>query len=159
MAENLESQVGRLLLTHGKTICTAESCTGGLVAHRLTNVSGSSIYILGGVVAYANAVKQAILGVSEETLIAHGAVSEAVAGEMAVGARRLLGADIAISVTGIAGPSGGTAQKPVGLTYIGLADANGIYAVRQHIWSYDREGNKSASADAVFILIIEYLRK
>ncbi len=159
MAENLETQVGRLLLAQGKTICTAESCTGGLVGHRLTNVSGSSIYVLGGIIAYANALKQAVLGVSEDTLIAHGAVSEAVAGEMALGARRLLGAHIAVSITGIAGPSGGTIQKPVGLTYIGLADATGIYAVRQHIWSFDREGNKSASADATFMLIIEYLQK
>ncbi|MDX2074942.1 MAG: CinA family protein [bacterium] len=159
MQEKLETVVGQHLLAHHKTICTAESCTGGLVGHRLTNVSGSSIYMLGGIIAYANAIKQGVLGVSENTLIAHGAVSEAVAGEMALGAIRVLGADIAVSITGIAGPSGGTPEKPVGLTFIGLADKNGIYAVRQHIWSFDREGNKTASADAALSLIIEYLRK
>ena len=159
MQEKLETVVGQQLLAHHKTICTAESCTGGLVGHRLTNVSGSSIYMLGGVIAYANEIKQGVLGVSENTLITHGAVSEAVAGEMAVGAIRVLGADIAVSITGIAGPSGGTPEKPVGLTFIGLADKNGIYAVRQYIWSFDREGNKNASADAALSLIIEYLRK
>lgn len=158
MAEKLEIVVGTLLRDQNKTIGTAESCTGGLVAHLLTNISGSSAYVLGGVVAYANQIKQAVLGVQEKTLIAYGAVSEQVAGEMALGAIRLLGVDVAVSITGIAGPSGGTPEKPVGLTYIGLADRNGIYRVQQHIWSSDREGNKFASATAALELIIEYLR-
>ncbi len=158
MAEKLEIIVGTLLREQHKTIGTAESCTGGLVAHLLTNISGSSAYVLGGIIAYANEIKQGVLGVQEKTLIAHGAVSEQVAGEMALGAIRLLGVDIAVSITGIAGPSGGTPEKPVGLTYIGLADKGGIYQVQRHIWSSDREGNKLASANAAMNLVIEYLR-
>jgi len=159
MAEKLEIVVGTLLREQRKTIGTAESCTGGLVAHLLTNISGSSAYVLGGVIAYANEIKQGVLGVQEKTLITHGAVSEQVAGEMALGAIRLLGVDIAVSITGIAGPSGGTPEKPVGLTYIGLADKGGIYQVQRHIWSSDREGNKLASASAALSLVIEYLHR
>jgi len=159
MAEKLEIVVGTLLQEQRKTIGTAESCTGGLVAHLLTNISGSSAYVLGGVIAYANEIKQSVLGVQEKTLITHGAVSEQVAGEMALGAIRLLGVDIAVSITGIAGPSGGTPEKPVGLTYIGLADKGGIYQVQRHIWSSDREGNKLASASAALSLVIEYLHR
>ncbi|MCU0481081.1 MAG: CinA family protein [Anaerolineae bacterium] len=159
MTEKLEIIVGTLLRAQNKTIGTAESCTGGLVAHLLTNISGSSAYVLGGVVAYANAIKQHVLGVKEETLIHYGAVSEAVAGEMALGAIRILGVDVALSITGIAGPSGGTPEKPVGLVYIGLADKNGLYTVERHVWSYDREGNKQASASAALDLVIKYLRQ
>lgn len=159
MAEKLEIVVGTLLREQRKTIGTAESCTGGLVAHLLTNISGSSAYVLGGVIAYANEIKQGVLGVQEKTLITHGAVSEQVAGEMALGAIRLLRVDIAVSITGIAGPSGGTPEKPVGLTYIGLADKGGIYQVQRHIWSSDREGNKLASASAALSLVIEYLHR
>lgn len=159
MSEKSEIMVGTLLRAQNMTIGTAESCTGGLVAHMLTNIAGSSAYVLGGVVAYANSIKQHILGVREETLIQYGAVSEAVAGEMALGAIRLLGVDIALSITGIAGPTGGTPEKPVGLVYIGLANKTGLYTVEQHIWSYDREGNKQASANAALELVIKYLRK
>ena len=105
----------------GLTVAVAESCTGGLIAHRLTNVPGSSAYFLGGVVAYANEVKEGVLGVRSETLRRHGAVSQETALEMARGVRRLLGADIALSATGIAGPTGGTPEKPVGLVYVALA--------------------------------------
>lgn len=153
--ERIEAKIGEVLREKGWTLGSAESCTGGLIMHRLTNISGSSSYILGGVVAYSNAVKQALLRVRQGTLVAYGAVSEAVAGEMATGARTLLAVDWAVSVTGIAGPGGGTAEKPVGLTYIGLAGPNKLLIVQRHIWNSDREGNKEASADAALKLVYD----
>ena len=113
-SDALELRVGARLSASGKTVATAESCTGGLIAHRLTNVSGASDYVVGGVVAYSNAVKVALLGVREDFLASKGAVSEIVAREMAQGVRRRLDADFGVGVTGIAGPSGGTPEKPVG---------------------------------------------
>src|SRR5262249_30619327 len=136
----------------------AESCTGGLVAHRLTNIPGSSAYVLGGIVAYSNAVKESHLHVRRETLLAHGAVSEAVAAEMAAGARQALGVDVGVSITGIAGPSGGTPEKPVGLTYIGLSAPNYVKIVERHIWQGDREAIKAASADAALQLVLKILK-
>src|SRR5215207_10419508 len=115
MSQLLEAQVGELLNARGWTICAAESCTGGLIAHRLTNIAGSSNYVLGGIVSYSNEAKQKLLGVHEATLIAHGAVSEETAAEMVQGVRAVFDADVAVSITGIAGPGGGTAEKPVGL--------------------------------------------
>lgn len=156
--ENLETQVGALLRSMGWTICTAESCTGGLVAHRLTNVSGSSAYVSGGVVAYSNAIKQSILHVRQGTLIAHGAVSEQTAAEMATNARTIFGTNLAISVTGIAGPDGGSKEKPVGLTYIGLAGPGDKVSVSRHVWDGDREANKNASAEAALTLVLNLLR-
>ncbi|HXR07202.1 MAG TPA: competence/damage-inducible protein A, partial [Candidatus Acidoferrum sp.] len=123
--ESLESVVIGLLTSGKKTVAVAESCTGGFLAHRLTNVAGASAVFLGGVVAYSNAIKRDILGVRAETLRQHGAVSEAVAREMAEGARRLVGADYALAVTGIAGPGGGTPEKPVGTAYVGLSESKG----------------------------------
>lgn len=155
--ERLEARVGALLKAKGWTIGAAESCTGGLVLHRLTNIPGSSDYVLGGVVAYSNAVKQTLLGVQEATLSAHGAVSEQTAAEMATGARKALGVDVAVSITGIAGPGGGTPQKPVGLTYIGLAGRDNLLLVRRHVWPGDREAVKSASAEAALQLVLEVL--
>lgn len=157
MVKKLEAQVGEMLLACGYTICTAESCTGGLILHLLTNIAGSSTYVLGGVVAYSNQVKQSLLKVKQGTLIAHGAVSEQTASEMVIGARDLLRADVAISVTGIAGPDGGTASKPVGLTYIGLAAPGDIFIVRRHIWDGDREAIKKASAEAALRLVLDTL--
>lgn len=154
----LEEQVGLLLKARGATICTAESCTGGLIAHRLTNIAGSSAYVLGGVVAYDNRIKTELLHVREAILMAHGAVSEQTAHEMAVNARALFGADYALSVTGIAGPGGGTAEKPVGLTYIGIAAPDGV-TVERHVWSSDRVGNKTASADAALALLLRTLER
>ena len=130
--------------TQGWTIATAESCTGGLIASTLTDISGSSAVILGGVITYSNEAKQEILHVPQATLMAHGAVSEATAHAMAEGARKLFSTDVAVSVTGIAGPGGGTPEKPVGLVYIGIATAQGV-RVDQRIWLQDRLGNKSAS--------------
>src|SRR5215207_4159221 len=115
MSEFLEGRVGELLNARGWTVCAAESCTGGLVMHRLTNIPGSSKYVLGGIVSYSNEAKQKLLCVHESTLIAHGAVSEETAAEMVQGVRAVFDADVAVSITGIAGPGGGTAEKPVGL--------------------------------------------
>ncbi len=151
----LEAQVGTLMMTKGWTIGTAESCTGGLIMHRLTNIAGSSAYVLGGVVAYSNQVKQSQLQVRQGTLMAYGAVSEQVAGEMATGLKMLLHVDVAISVTGIAGPGGGTAEKPVGLTYIGVAGPKDALVVRRHVWNGDREAVKAASAEAALKLVLE----
>lgn len=133
-AVTLEETVGALLRERGLTVATAESCTGGLVAHRLTNVPGSSAYVRGGVVAYANDAKQRLLGVASTTLASHGAVSEEAAAEMAAGARQSLGADIAVSTTGIAGPDGGTPEKPVGTVCLGLSSADETLAARYQFW-------------------------
>ncbi len=123
-------QVGDGLCARGLTVAVAESCTGGLLGHRLTSVPGSSEWFRGGVIAYANDVKTGVLGVRTATLTAHGAVSGPVAREMAVGAMRLLRANIGIGVTGVAGPGGGTVRKPVGLVWIGLAAGGEVLARR-----------------------------
>jgi nicotinamide-nucleotide amidase len=130
----MEEVVGRLLREQGLTVATAESCTAGLVTHRLTNVPGSSQYVLGGVVGYANSAKMALLGVRRETLVAHGAVSDETAGEMAAGARRAFGASLGLSTTGVAGPDGGTPEKPVGTVYLGLAWEGGSVTRRYQLW-------------------------
>ncbi|MFN8622631.1 MAG: nicotinamide-nucleotide amidohydrolase family protein [Chloroflexota bacterium] len=152
----LAEQVAGRCLALGVTVVTAESCTGGLVGHCLTEIPGSSTWFLGGVIAYDNAVKAGVLGVPAATLAAHGAVSAQTAVAMAEGARRLLGASIAVSVTGIAGPGGGTEAKPVGLTYLAVADAAGD-AVQRHVWPYDRSGDKRASAAAAMALVLARL--
>ncbi len=152
----IEQQLGERLRQSGQTICTAESCTGGLIAHRLTNVAGSSAYVMGGVVVYSNEAKRRFVNVREETLIAHGAVSEETAAEMATGARQAFGTDYALSVTGIAGPGGATPDKPVGLTYIGLAGPDDLLIVECYIWQSSREGNKNASAEAALQLAWQY---
>ena len=126
--ESMEQVVGGLLRARGATLAAAESCTGGLIAERLTDVPGSSDYFLGGVVAYANVAKQALLGVPEALLDQHGAVSEPVARAMAESVRAHFGADIGLATTGISGPGGGTDAKPVGLVHIALADAAGTHA-------------------------------
>ena len=122
-SKKIEEVIIRLLARRKQTLALAESCTGGCIAHQLTNIPGASVVFLGGVVAYSNAVKGKFLGVRAKTLAAHGAVSEAVAREMAEGARKRFGADFGIGVTGIAGPSGGTKGKPVGTVFIALAGA------------------------------------
>jgi nicotinamide-nucleotide amidase len=155
--EPLEITVGRLLLKHHLTLATAESCTGGLIGHRLTNVPGSSDYFLGGIIAYANEVKERVLSVSQQTLETRGAVSAETAIEMARGARRILDTDVAVSATGIAGPGGGTLDKPVGLVYIALA-APDFERVERFVWNQDREGNKWESSEAALRLVLEYLR-
>jgi nicotinamide-nucleotide amidase len=150
--ESLEGVVGKLLREKGLTIATAESCTGGLVAATLVNVSGSSEYFKGSVVAYSNEVKEKVLGVKRETLEKYGAVSERTAKEMAVGVRELLKTDIGISTTGIAGPTGGTEEKPVGLTYFGIAFKDNVYVFKE-IFPFDRNQNRlSATYFALFQL-------
>lgn len=153
----LVEQTGAALIGRGATVVTAESCTGGLVAAALTAVGGSSRYTLGGIVAYGNEVKQRALGVDEKLLVAHGAVSAPVAQAMAAGARQVLGADYALSVTGIAGPGGGSPEKPVGLTFIGLAGPGDLLTARRFVWEGDRTFNRAASVDAALRLLLEAL--
>ncbi len=136
--DRLEEVVVKMLIAARKTIAVAESCTGGLIANRLTNVSGSSETFVNGLVTYSNESKVRLLGVGEETLKAHGAVSEKVAGEMADGARTRSRTDFALSTTGIAGPTGGTPEKPVGLVYIGFATPKQT-SVQCHLLLFDRE--------------------
>lgn len=143
----LEEVLGDLLRDHDATIAAAESATGGLIGHRLTGVSGSSDYFLGSIVAYANRVKQNMLGVEKDALREHGAVSEAVAVQMAAGTRDVLDATVGISTTGIAGPTGGTPDKPVGTVWVGYADASGAQA-RRYQFVEDRALNKELFASA-----------
>ncbi len=137
----LEEAVARILAGHRRTLATAESCTGGLIAHKLTNIPGSSLFFERGVVCYSNRSKVELLGVPKSCLQAHGAVSSETAMAMAEGVRRLAGTDYGLSTTGIAGPSGGSAEKPVGLVFIGYADAEGT-AFERHVFSGERWLNK-----------------
>jgi len=153
--EDLATIVGRLLRRSGKTIGFAESCTGGLVSAMLTDVPGSSEYFLGAVVTYANAAKENLLGVRQETLSAHGAVSAESAAEMARGARQRFDADLAMAITGIAGPDGGSLEKPVGTVFLALADRSGGETVKKRLFAGDRGVIRRASA----IHALELLRR
>lgn len=153
---SLASRLQRTAVARGLTVATAESCTGGLIGHTLTAIAGSSDYYRGGVISYSNELKRDLLGVSPESLERSGAVSEAVAAAMAVGARERLGVDVAVAVTGVAGPGGGTAEKPVGLTYVAVAGPAGS-VVRRHVWEADRTANKERSAAAALELLLELL--
>jgi PncC family amidohydrolase len=134
----LELEVARLLLTLGITIAVAESCTGGLICHRLTNISGSSDYLERGVVAYSNSAKIELLGVSSQVIDEHGAVSEMCVRAMANGIKQLAGTELGLSISGIAGPTGGTPEKPVGTVYMALA-------WKEHVqcWTYFFEGSRA----------------
>ena len=143
----LEDAVGSLLIKNRKTIATAESCTGGLIGDRLTNISGSSLYYKGGIVAYSNSVKEKTIGVKKETLDSAGSVSEETALEMARGIRNKLNADIGLSTTGIAGPKGGTKEKPVGLVYIAISYDRGEKVYRFVFTPY-RKTNKLMTSQA-----------
>ena len=154
--ETLEGTVGALLVQHGHTLAVAESCTGGLVSDQITNVPGSSRYLRSSVVAYHNDVKRHPLGVPTALLKRCGAVSAPVARAMAEGIRRLGQADIGLSVTGIAGPSGGTATKPVGLVYLGLADRGGAKTLRYQFFG-DRTGIKAQAAQTALDWLRRYL--
>ncbi len=140
-----EARIGPLLLARGWSLAVAESCTAGLLGYRITRVPGSSAYFVGGIIAYANAVKQRLLGVPASVLEIHGAVSEATVRYMALGARQATAADVALSISGIAGPGGGTRLKPVGTVWFGLATPAGVAARRVH-FPHDREGNRQAAA-------------
>lgn len=150
--DSLEAVIGRLLQEQGRTVATAESCTGGYVAHRLTNVAGSSAWVVGGVVSYANRVKENQLGVSPATIEEHGAVSRQTACEMASGIRTRLGADIGISTTGILGPGGGTEAKPVGTFWMGISTEARTVALRLRLGT-DRIRNKERASTAVLDLL------
>ena len=157
MTNTLETQIGSLLQDRGWKLALAESCTGGLVGNRVTDVPGSSVYFLGGVVSYSNQAKVNLLGVSWETLNSYGAVSRETVIEMARGTLKLMDADVAVSVSGIAGPGGGTAEKPVGTTWIGLAAKDGEWA---NVFQFrgDRVQNKIAAADAALQVLLDYLQ-
>jgi nicotinamide-nucleotide amidase len=155
--EELEAVIIRLLTDRKQTLAVAESCTGGCIAHRLTNVPGASAVLLAGLVTYGNAAKQKLLGVSAEMLAQHGAVSEPVARQMAEGARKQTGADYALSVTGIAGPGGGTAAKPVGTVYIALAGPFET-VVEPHVNPWDRETFKQVTAQQALDLLRRTVR-
>ncbi len=152
----LEEQVGNSLRQQGKTIALAESCTGGLIGHLLTQVPGSSDYLRGGVIAYSYQAKESILGVKKETLDTFGAVSEETAVEMASGARELFATDMAIAVTGIAGPSSDLSDKPVGLTWLAVRTHESTLT-ESHIWKGNRSENKQKSAEAALVLLLHSL--
>lgn len=156
MDKPIEAQIGEVLQACGWQLAAAESCTGGLISHRVTNIPGSSAYFLGGVTAYANEVKMGVLGVKEQTLIDHGAVSCETVAEMARGVCAKLAAEVGVSVSGIAGPSGGTSDKPVGLVWIGLATPTGVWTRSFH-FDGEREHVKAQAAEAALQFVSEYL--
>jgi PncC family amidohydrolase len=153
LSRALHEKTGKFLI-----LGAVESATGGSIADRITNVAGSSDYFMGAVVSYSNNIKSDIAGVSEASLLLHGAVSAEVACEMAEGGRKVLKADICVSTTGIAGPGGATADKPLGLFYIGLSTASGVTANR-HIFSGKREQIKQKAADTALALVNQYLQQ
>ena len=150
-------RTGKELRAAGLTIACAESCTGGLLTSMLTDVSGSSSYVMGSVVSYSNDVKARVLHVSEETLAVYGAVSEETAREMAQGVRKLIHADIGVGITGIAGPDGGSTEKPVGLVYIAVADQTHT-VVQKNNFHGTRFENKQAAVHKAFAMICDIIR-
>ena len=156
--ERIEERLVKLLIENGKKVSTAESCTGGLVAKRITSVAGSSACFDLGVVTYANEQKVKVLGVSEENLKNFGAVSEAVALEMSKGAKRISGADFALGITGLAGPGGATPDKPVGLVYISICGEN-IHKAEEFIFSGTRDEVREKASEEAIKLVIKELEK
>ena len=152
----VEEEVGRLLRHQGLTLGVVESATGGLISHRITDVSGSSDYYKGSITAYSNEIKIRVVGVRKDTIEKHGAVSHQVAEEMAAGGRKALNVDICLADTGIAGPIGGTPEKPVGLFYIGLSHQGGDFSQR-HYFTGSRQQNKKSAAEAALLWLKEYL--
>jgi len=152
----LEKEIGEILRQKGLTLGVVESATGGLISHLITNVPGSSDYYKGSVNSYSNEIKKKLIGVKAETLDSYGSVSPQVAEEMALGGRKVLGVDICLADTGIAGPGGDTEEKPVGLFYLGLAHKDGV-ETRKHIFLGDREENKRSAAEAALSWLKEYL--
>ena len=156
MNETIEQLIGNALRERGWRLAVAESCTGGLIGHRITNNSGSSTYYLGSITAYAYRAKVRLLRVSWDTLEKHGAVSEEAVKEMALGVRHALAADIGLSVSGIAGPTGGTPNKPVGYAWIGLSTPKGIWTL-QHNAGGNRIENKKEIAQTALEFLYQYL--
>jgi len=154
--DSVEEIVASLLAKYNKTIAVAESCTGGLMAHKLTNIPGISQYFERGIVSYSNRAKEELLKVNPDTLKKYGAVSEETAREMAMGIRNSSGTDIGVSITGIAGPSGGSPEKPVGLVYIGYSDSN-VCCAEKHIFSGNRTDIKERSVNCAFHLVRKML--
>ncbi|MCE5210498.1 MAG: competence/damage-inducible protein A [Deltaproteobacteria bacterium] len=155
--QTLEEVIAGLLTAKKLTIAVAESCTGGMITSRLTDVSGSSDYLERGLVTYSNAAKISMLGVPAEIIKRHGAVSEETARLMAEGVRKLAGTDLGISSTGIAGPTGGSPEKPVGIVYIALADSRKTIC-RHYAYRWDRKRNKDIFAEAALFLLKNYLQ-
>ena len=153
---SLEQEIGDLLCRKGLTLGAVESATGGLISHRITNIPGSSDYFKGAITAYSNEAKIKIVGVKAGTINQYGAVSPQVAEEMAQGGRKVLVADICLADTGIAGPTGATPGKPVGLFYIGLSHQAGTHS-RKHAFQGNREQNKHLAAEAALGWLKEYL--
>jgi len=153
---SLEQEAGNLLRQKGLTLGIIESATGGLISHLITNIPGSSDYYKGSVTAYSNEAKIKIIGVKEDTINKHGAVSHQVAEEMAQGGKKALTVDICLADTGIAGPGGATAEKPMGLFYIGLASPTGT-CTQKHTFAGDREQNKRDAAETALRWLKEYL--
>lgn len=154
--DQLAARLGAALRAAGKTIACAESCTGGLVTSRLTDIPGSSDYVMGSVVSYTNDIKERLVGVRYETLAAHGAVSPETAREMADGIRRVIRTDLGLGITGIAGPGGGTAAKPVGLVYIAVSSEKGTRVTENH-FSGTRTEVKRQTSDAALALALDAL--
>lgn len=152
----LALEVGEALAKAGLLAATAESCTGGLVGHLITEIPGSSSWFAGCAGVYSNAAKERLLGVQHATLLAHGAVSAEVAQQMAQGALPLYGADVAVAITGIAGPGGGTAEKPTGLVHLHLSATDGTERAERVVWTSDRRGNKLFSAQLALQMLLEF---
>lgn len=155
----MAAQVGEQLAELGLTLASAESCTGGLIGHLITEVPGCSAYFEGGAVVYSYGAKETALGVDHDIIVADGAVSYAVAQQMARGARNLFQTDLAVAVTGIAGPDGGTADKPVGTVHLHVSATSGYEDGRRFVWNADRGGNKMLSAQASLNMLLDYLAK
>ena len=154
---SLEEAVGQALREHGLRLALAESCTGGLVGHRVTNIPGSSTYYMGSITAYAYGAKVRLLDVQWETLETHGAVSDETVAEMALGVRRALAADVGVSISGIAGPGGGTDEKPVGLVCFGINSAEQAHTIAQH-FEGDRVAVKEQAAEFALGYILDFLK-
>jgi nicotinamide-nucleotide amidase len=152
---DVASRVVIALAQRGRTLALAESCTGGLIGSIVTDVAGSSACFLGAVVPYSNASKEALLGVPKQTMVQHGSVSAETALAMAHGARERFGSDIGVGVTGITGPGGGTAEKPVGLVHIACVGPSGVVLQRRFVWGGGRVENKRRSALAALELVME----
>lgn len=159
MSDNVEivQKIAETLKARGEVFCTAESCTGGQIAKTVTDLAGVSSVFFGGVVSYANEIKEKLLGVRRETLEKFGAVSEQTAAEMAAGAVNALGVDFSVAVTGIAGPDGGSEEKPVGLVYIACADKEGNVKVAKNLFSGDRKAVRDQTTETALRMLVDFV--